>query len=808
MLTPSRVPQRSSSVNASTPSLPVTDAPAPFDRSPINKPLPRLPPHDGRSQSTAALVAPRAVSLPVTPPPPTDIVVTPSSPLEKDPFEGLFGLGASPPNFASALGTHTTAGSVERRPISAPVSRSSSVRTPRAAAGPSRARPESPTPMRADSLGLGLPEAVAAKRASTSAGHRDPQRPQAVSSPLPQRSTSPAVKVTFSAAEMAKSQERKPVKNRPRSLSAMFSRSPVVDTAPTTDDEEPSSSKIGSWLGVGRVKTIKRRRSESKLRKRRSGFFSENEAAPSGSSTDDQSVNQASLRPLANASTPVLINRSTAEVTRQPHSAGSSLSSLPTIDQQEFWPAREWNPQAATPEVETMFSETAPTPQSAPTSQSDSKRASAPVHSNNSRENVARRLLDPPISQRSSMGSNSPLSSLPELGPPPTIAEHAGEATTPPPPVTPQPRRGRSISDATRRLQSEEGSLPSSPRSLRSPSDLDLPRSPRPPMSSRSHSGSSSVLGMVRSVFSKNRPRSNSALRYAASADERDVSAAGEFGGRGDLAPPRPASSASTSSVGGPSPALPPVRIRPEDVPQISTLALQNGEDDRRVVLSETPERSPRSSYAASQSSRTTLSTRRSATADPHANLAVHSGARTGRARAQTISSGTVSWHGALGGSSTPTANGGRGPTHRSSHDNGLAPPSAFGSSTYLPAPSTPTFPTAATPPRQRPGSIRRLSTGLFRSNPSSPKPPPGQLFPLPPRGPTGGSSGGPSPVNDEHPSRVSSPLPLSRSATPVQHVSADDIDTSVREDDTPESWLERLVNIDRRELAGVLAAR
>ncbi|CAK9783556.1 hypothetical protein CC85DRAFT_287798 [Cutaneotrichosporon oleaginosum] len=792
VLSPSRVPQRSSSVGARNTPTKQRFAGPPFDHSPpVNKPLPQ-PPHEGPSAG-----APRAVSLPITTisAPPADIVVTPSSPI--DSFEGLFGLGPSSPTLALMLdGAELPDPTDDRRPVSAPVSRTPSItRTPRAA-GFDRPRPESPTPMRQGSLGLGLPESVAAKRASTPAGGLA-LRQQAVSSPLPERATSPVVKVTFSANEMAKpsqDKDRKPAKPRPRSLSAMFSRTPGPEQTPTPDDDETAPSGVLGWLGMQRA--IKRRRSESKLRKRRSGFFSsENDAGPSENSTDDQVTNKTPMRGRfgANASTPMLLNRSVPDVSRVPLSAGSSLSSLPVIDQQEFWPAREWVGKRPSLEMETMSSETTTN-----TSHSDVKRDSAPVPVvSSSKDSVARRLLDP-ASQRSSMGSTSPLSSLPELGPPPTIVEHGGEAT--PPQVTPRAGgRGRSFSDAARRIHSEDGSMASTPRSLRSPSDIDLPRGPRPPMSSRSNSGNSAVMGMVRSVFSRNRPRSNSTLRYS-SADERDPVATSEFGSR-EL--PRPESSASSL---GPSPALPPVRIRPEDVPQVSSLALQIGEDDRRVVLNDTPERSPRSSYAASQSSRTTHSTRRSNTADPHANLGVHSGLRVGRARAQTTSS-AISWHGTFNSTAASLGHSANG-IHRGSHDTGLAPPSAFsGSSTYLPAPSTPTFPTAATPPRQRPGSIRRLSTGLFRSNPSSPKPPPGQLFPLPPRGPGAGSSGGPSPGTDDGPSRAESPLPLSRSATPVQRLHMEDVDTSIHDDDTPESWLARLSNVDRRELAGILAS-
>ncbi|BEI90159.1 uncharacterized protein CcaverHIS019_0302290 [Cutaneotrichosporon cavernicola] len=800
VLSPSRVPHRSSSVGARNTPTKQRFAVSPFDTSPLDKdkPLP-APPHAGLSINAT----PRAVSLPIntTPAPPTDIVVTPSSPI--DAFDGLFGLGSSSPALALMPdGAELPEPSNERRLASAPVSRtpSSSTRTPRAAET-ERSRPESPTPMRPD-LGLGLPEAVAAKRASAPGVIHLSRRPQAVSSPLPERAASPLVKVTFSTTETAKQsaeKERKPIKNRPRSLSAMFSRSPAESTPHSDDDEAGPSGGVLGWLGVQRGKTIKRQRSESKLRKRRSGFFSsDHDAEPNENSTDEQPINKTRMRGRfgPNASTTMLINRSVPDVARPPHSAGSSLSSLPVIDQQEFWPTRLWVGKRPSLEIETMSSETTTN-----TSHNDLKRdpGHIPIPVTN-RDIVARRLLEPG-SQRSSMGSTSPLSSLPELGPPPTIAEHGGEAT--PPQVTPRAGgRGRSFSDAARRIQSEDSSMVSPPMSLRSPSDLDLSRRPaRPPMSARSSSANSSVIGMVRSVFSKNRPRSNSTLRYS-SADERDTVTVttSEFGSR-EL--PRAESSASSL---GTSPALPPVRIRPEDVPQVSSLALQIGEDDRRVVLNDTLERSPRSSYAASQSSRTTHSTRRSQTADPHASLGVHSGLRVGRARAQTTSS-AISWHGTFNSTTASLGhNGVHSGAHRGSHDAGLAPPSAYGgSSTYLPAPSTPTFPVASTPPRQ--GSIRRLSTGLFRSNPSSPKPPPGQLFPLPPRGPGGGSSGGPSPGTEDGPSRSESPMPLSRSTTPVQRIHPNDIDTSIRDNDTPESWLARLHNIDRRELAGVLAS-
>lgn len=795
ILSPSRVPHRSSSVGARNIPTQERFVASPFDASPVEKPLP-VPPHVGPSSNAAPHCA---VSFPsaTTPTPPTDIVVTPSSPIDE--FQSLFGLGSSSPALALMLdGAELPESSTERPLASAPVSRtpSASTRTPRAT-GAERSRPESPTPMRPD-LGLGLPEAVAAKRASTPGGIQHNRRAQAVSSPLPERSASPLVKVTFSATETAKQStetDRKLIKNRPRSLSAIFSRSPNESAPPTDVDEAGPSGGVLGWFGMQRSKTIKRRRSESKLRMRRSGFFSSDlDTAPNESSTDDQPVSKTRMRGRfgPNASTTMLVNRSVPDMARPPLSPGPSLSSLPVIDQQEFWPTRSWT---GKPEAETVSSETTTN-----TSQSDLKReppGHIPVSVTN-RDIVARRLLDAG-SQRSSMGSPSPLSSLPELGPPPTIAEHGGEAA--PPPVIPRTGgRGRSFSDAARRIQSEDSPMASPPLSLRSPSDLDLPRRPRPGMSAGSNSPNLTVMGMVRSVFSKNRQRSNSALRYS-SADERDTATTSEFGSR-EL----PRAESSASSLGA-SPALPPVRIRPEDVPQVSNLALQVGEDDRHVVLNDALDRSPRSSYAASQSSRrTTHSTRRSHTADPHTSLGVHSGLRVGRARAQTTSS-AISWHGTFNSTAASLGhNGIHGFAHRGSHDASLAPPSAYGgSSTYLPAPSTPTFPVASTPPRQ--GSIRRLSTGLFKSNPNSPKAPLGQLFPLPPRGPGAGSSGTASTSQEDSLSRSESPLPLSRSTTPVQRMYTEDIDTSIRDNDTPENWLARLHTLDRRELAGILAS-
>lgn len=526
----------------------------------------------------------------------------------------------------------------------------------------------------------------------------------------------------------------KEAKPRPRSISAFFSRSPGP-SLDVTDDESSATAKLG-WLG--KAKTIRRRRSEAKLAKKRSGFFTDNDAT---TSTDDQrDVDQEKNTP-SNDSTPVL---AAPRVVSQPmaipgrrQSVSSSRSSLSerreASEEQQFWPAVE------SPAVDMELMDV----------EDDVSNSLHPTRKDPTR-------LDP--AQRSPLVSCSPLGSLPEVGPAPAV-------------VTAVVGRVRSHSDAAKRIQSEEGSLSSSPMSVTPEGSTHFV--PRPGMPSRTNSGNSIVLGKVRGVFAKSsRQRSNSLLRQGGSADENDS----QF--------PRPESAASNVSFGqsfGTTSTLAPVRIRPEDVPQVSSMGLLPGEDHRRVVLSETPERSPRSSYATSLSSRNTHWNQRSMTAD--GTLSQHG--YPARARASTIASTAISWQG-TGALSTAGTYG-------------------HGSTTHLPAPvaAAPTFPTAATPPRQRSGSIRRLSTGLFRSNPSSPRPPgAGNLFPLPARNGSANAS-------DEPLSRGPSPIPgmAPRAVTPVQPSSFRKEDVAVQDGDTPETWLDRLSIVNRTELAGILAA-
>ncbi|KAL1410011.1 hypothetical protein Q8F55_004013 [Vanrija albida] len=720
--------------------------------------------HMARSGSVPVPVPNSRPPPPLAPLAPTDIVVTPSSPLDRDPFEATF---AAPGR---------------SRPGSAPVSRSPSYHV-----APQRS--ESPTPTNARSLGLGLPSP---SRRQSAQPQRWPNGQQTVSMPLPEtgnRAVSPATKVSFISPNDDKSHDREtkdPIKikqPRPRSFSAIFNPKPPILSQDTDDDEPPPKF---NWLNVR--KTIKRRRSESKLKK--SGAVSDNEDG-SGRSIFKERNNRSTPMLLGGrgAAPPMPGRPASTTPGAQSSTASSSFMAssftLPALEQsQPFWEkGGQWTA-SPTAEVEEMFS-----------TETDSRGSH--THEGSTRDSHSLRRerprLETSASQRSSLASVSPLGSLPEIGVPPAIAESALE---PPPPVLKAAvaGRGRSLSDATRRQHSSPALSPALSSAPRSPWGMgsDVPPSPnRPPLFTHQQ-GSTSALNKVRNALGMStRPRSNSGLRYG-SADERDREDST------DTPYQRPESSASSSYA---SPALAPVRIRPEDVPQVSTVALhsvQVPDDDRRIVITETPERSPRSSYTASLASR---GTHRSHTADPHS---LQPAPRAQRARASTIGSG-ASFAGTFG-------------QHQSL------------STTFLPATAQqqPLFPTAATPPRARTGSIRRLSTGLLRTAPNSPRPTGGGLFPLPART-SGGALGGrasPIPGVDDGPggigtrrgsilpptSEQSSPAPV-----PVETLADDDQTEEekkkafkalieVREDDTPESWLERLDGVSRRELAGVIA--
>lgn len=329
------------------------------------------------------------------------------------------------------------------------------------------------------------------------------------------------------------------------------------------------------------------------------------------------------------------------------------------------------------------------------------------------------------------------------------------------------------------------GSAGPSPH-LSSASHTSSPLAPpsRPKLGSRSNSGNSAIIGRMKNVFSKSsssRNRSSSLLQPSSDVDEfgtvRPVS--------GTVGSPllfsqsmRPSSSASTYASAPRSP-MPDPALR-----NVSLLDLVDGE--RQVNMYESPTRSVRTSFSGTVSSGATGSTRHSTAPVPAGETPAAIAARSGRARASTVSFAA----------SAP-----------SSHSTSSFPTFAT------------QYPVSATPPRQRPSAISRLSGGLLSSNPSSPKHPGGSLFPLPPR-----SSGGISPKmtsrstlgsNDEFGVSVRHD-PLTSSG-PSPRPSLGSISTGAnlkalakREaEETPEIWLDRMQQtIGRHDIAMVLASR
>lgn len=652
-----------------------------------------------------------------------------------------------------------------------------------------------------------------------------------MSSPLPQN---PSPKVAFD--EDQDHPTAKPgsssSKARPRSLSLMFGKS----LGEITDDEDGSTSKF-SWLGVGKV--IRRRRSDMKLMRKRSGVLTDNEASNGSSSPMDTTPNGGAHTPETRSEDTMTRPRSPAPdvVLSDPfrHIGPSRPAELPRDTPRQNNGSHDGPPRdlglqeigpkdplpAFAPATVTAFAKApGPTPSPAPalapapdspsakpqpvmipvrnsprpqfsmtrplstdsfTSTSEQEFYPAMEWSDSSLSESPMQEIDLTAAQvgadwlmtKPSSAVGSPLGSLPEgsMAPPITTTVTDASSAAPDTASTSAPSRNgraRSLSDAART------SIPEDP-SLLSPDGAPT----RPPLSSRSSSSNSAVLGKMRGVFTKSsRPRSNSLLRHTGSgtsADERDD------GGR-QTPHSRPESASSSFA---PSPALPPVRIRPEDVPQVSTLSLQSGDDGRRIVLTETPPRSPRSSYAASVTSYQTQSTVQTAQSARRAatdNLMPHTTGRNRRARASTIASGAISWHNSAFGGSTPA----------------------------LVASPPPTSFSPTSPGLQRTGSLRRLSQGIFRSGPTSPKPQ--GAFPLPPRPVTPTIA-----LNDEQPSSLGTPGRSSsgdvslqgRSSTPQlteQERKARDAELHPRPGESAEDWLDRLESVSRKEIAGLLA--
>lgn len=324
--------------------------------------------------------------------------------------------------------------------------------------------------------------------------------------------------------------------------------------------------------------------------------------------------------------------------------------------------------------------------------------------------------------------------------------------------VPAQHGRLRSWSDAPLPGPSAHSATGSSPHlPSGSPASKSVHSSPqplsRPKLPGRSSSGNSVIIGRMRTVFSKStsRGRSQTLLRQPSS----DMDEFGAVRSRGEWqtgTTMRPTSTASSDAGthGG------------IMNPQTALLGLSNAE--RSIFLNDTPDRSPRTSIAAASiSSAATGSTRHSTLIEPHKS-------RNGRARASTMFSGSS--------------------TH------------------FAPPPSPQVFPVAATPPRRRPSVIQRLSSGVLRTGPSSPRN--NSLFPLPPRSSGSLSSTFTNPLGpDDTASSATSPRPSAGSLSAAMGTTSLKAIAAVEGEETPEQWLARVSSkIGREEIANVLAAR
>ncbi|WWC92314.1 uncharacterized protein L201_007268 [Kwoniella dendrophila CBS 6074] len=854
------IKQRTSSIpSLSTPSNPNSQTPSPrisslhIDKSqppiPIDfdRPLPPIPPipplPTDNSQSSISSLKPEI---------PRGIVVTPSSPRKlsktpkKPPLTQRRSRSANGYARDSATGSQQQKQQNKRSQSRDGASNSNSSSTPNG------------------KIGLGLPSALL----PTSRGNTDspppppvPAKNQSVSSPFPtSRSPSPIPKIAFvepdglpqKSSDEHQPEEKRKVVRRARSLSGFFGKTPPVIHNSEVEDHSSvtleakqanlgesiskSSGGVLEWLGVR--KTVKRKTSDAQLKIQageqpnptidlnksdvdliqgpvKSGSM-ENLDSPRQTSNEFYGSQQPTPRkPQYNLSTKSttsmpttgqskissIFNRRTSAKTTDDeseppsvqvvpmaipnagmrnHTARSSASSfnLPTHDPiSPFIP--ESGPWVSTPQSEkeeTLFS---------PPEGSNWGPGRRPWMDGGERHN----------SSRSSI--SSPLDSLPEQG----IPQLSASPLKAPPKF--KEGRVRSWSDAPlppQKLVTQSSNphlplpRPSTPNS-QSPS-LSLSSSPqtpssRPKLGDRSNSGNSAIIGRMRSVFSKstNRSRSSSLLRKGSSEiDEFGNIPPGLIGEFGKSQRMRP--STSSSSMGS------------------STAALRGrsiGEDNARPSTSSgtgiglegniDQTRSPRTSFTPSMSS---LGSKPEVPLQQETKTA-----RKNRVRASTISLAPTAYP--------------------------FVPPNR---------PSSPNlFPIAATPPRRRPGTIHRISNGLFGGSgnsssigPSSPKNNSSSLFPLPPRS-SGGSlsssttfnttgQGGGVAWEDGSNSYTTtngflspgtSPRPSTGSLSATTTTMSNSLmkQLSQREnEESPNQWLDRIVNnVGRNEIANVLAS-
>ncbi|KAK8850524.1 hypothetical protein IAR55_004442 [Kwoniella newhampshirensis] len=720
------------------------------------------------------------------PTPPHEIVVTPSSPAKLTKSK-------TPKRFPNS----------ERR------SRSATGR-PRDSSPAKRSRSTAP----ASKIGLGLPSALLPSSRTQSAEDLAPppvpSKPQSVSSPLPSRSGSPIPKIAFVEPEQpatdrskdSDTEKRSRVK-RARSLSGIFGKTPPLvqaDKLPTPDSVDSQdveslgkSQGVLEWLGVKR--TIKRRQSEAKLKEQ--GF----ESVPTLDQLPDveQGRSRESLISVHAIEAGNLSD--TLQTPRRPDLR--SGSSTVTIVPQNSTPGRlaslfnrrtsAKDPEEGPEHPPTISAAPRPIPNAGLRGLTASSETSfilpavdplSPIAPDNGHwvsspgtegeETLfspggsshwgpgVRPWMDATDGHNSSRSStSSPLGPLPEQELSAPVHKEPLKS-----PAIAREGRLRSWSDAPlpphRALGNatgpqSSGRRPSSPGIQAGSQSLQpSPQTPgRPGLGSRSNSGNSAIIGRMRSVFSKttSRSRSNSLLRQASSD-------ADEFG---NITSQRMRPSTSSSSIAS------------------SVLARGRSPGDDRPpnsIALGLEERSPRTSFTPSMSSLASRGSARNSVVPDQTLEIAQKAARKSRARASTMSL-------------APTAH-------------------------HFTPPSPGLFPNLATPPRRRPGTITRLSNGLFGSGPSSPRS--ASLFPLPPRSSGSISSvtttgNGMSGHNWEESSTGAfspgtSPRPSSGSISAAMTSSAVKQAARREGDEKPSRWLERVVNtVGRHEIANVLAA-
>ncbi|WVQ95629.1 hypothetical protein IAU59_002727 [Kwoniella sp. CBS 9459] len=779
------------------------------------RPLPPLPPFGSGSgsgsnpnlESNANLQTRTGLDLP-KPEIPRGIVVTPSSPrkLSKTPKKTIIG---------------------ERRSRSA-------TGKPRAAIPAKRAQSTAPPTA---TIGLGLPSALlpsANSNADSPPPPPVPSKPQSVSSPFPSRSPSPLPRIAFVEPQMPPSQqadtqvppeEKRNRVRRARSLSGLFGKTPpVVHSAkmedpasqtqgPDTNDSPLSesvskTSGVLEWLGVR--KTVKRKMSAAKL-KDVVDPASETQNPQNGLEkwgAQEIAQEQEQLRsPSPSAISPSLEAQQETPRQHHPHprpgrSATPSsftgtggqgkLSSLfnrrtsarNTDDESDPLPVRiapvpipnagRRNETAASSQSSLNLPPVDPispfVPEYGPWSHSPQTEGEETLFSPEGSTHWGpgvRPWMDGSDRRNSSRSSiSSPLDPLPEQGlitaqsplkPPPTLREGRVRSWS----DAPLPPQRMTAGSSNPHLPLPRPTTPGPhPQSASLSSSPQTPS--RPKLGNRANSGNSAIIGRMRSVFSKstNRSRSNSLLRQASS----EIDEFGNITLQGqDPTRMRPSTSSSSITSSG------------------AARGRSIGDEGSRPSLGPhvdlTERRSPKSSFTPSMSSLGSVIQPALRDSTAQAQVAEETkAARRNRVRASTISLAPTSYH--------------------------FAPPSS---------PSI--FPAAATPPRRRPGTIHRLSNGLFGSGPSSPRS--SSLFPLPPRSSGSISSSattGPqwdeistgflSPGTSPRPSTGSISATISGNSSAVKEASA-------REgEETPRQWLERVVaTVGRHDISNVLAA-